>query len=223
MDGNGRWAKKRGLPRIEGHRAGIKSVREVAEGCREIGVKALTLYAFSVENWKRPRKEVDPLMTLLHKFLIKEIEEMKSNGIKFDVWGRVWEMPDKIQKAINMAKEATSDQTKMQLTLALNYGGQTEIVDATRAIATKVAKGEIDPDKIDKDTIREHLYSAGVPDPDLLIRTSGELRVSNFLLWQIAYTEIVITETLWPEFRKEHLVRAIKEFQMRERRFGGIG
>ncbi len=222
MDGNGRWAKAHGKPRIEGHRAGIESVREVVRTCRELAIPFLTLYAFSVENWKRPRSEVDALMHLLRVFLLDEIEEMREHGIRLNPIGRIGDLPPDVRQALARAEEETRDCHALQLNLALSYGSRTEIAQAARRIAEDVQRGRIRPDQIDPDLFAEYLSTANMPDPDLLIRTSGELRISNFLLWEIAYAEIWITPVLWPDFRAEHLLKAFLDYQHRERRFGRI-
>lgn len=223
MDGNGRWAKQRRRPRIEGHRAGIQSVREAATLGREVGLEVLTLYAFSSENWRRPRAEVDALMMLLHKFLLDEIEEMRQNQIRLEVVGRPQDLPASVQKAIDRAKrETATGSERMILALALSYGSRTEIVEAAQELARRVRRGELEPDAIDAEAFAGALYTADLPDPDLLIRTSGEMRISNFLLWQIAYTELWVTPVLWPDFRRIHLLEAIRDYQQRERRFGGV-
>ncbi len=222
MDGNGRWAEARSLPRVEGHRAGIASVREVVETSARLGIKILTLYAFSVENWKRPKSEIDTLMGLLKEYLRRELPEIKRNNIRFRTIGRVWELAPSIQLELEHAMQDTASNTGMLMNIALNYGGRTELVDAFRAIL-KAARGNgvSEPD-VNEDLISQNLYTAGLPDPDLLIRTSGELRISNFLLWQIAYAEIWITPVYWPDFRRRHLFEAIIDYQRRERRYGGI-
>ena len=220
MDGNGRWAKQRGFPRTMGHRAGIKSVRRVVEACVELKVSVLTLYAFSVENWQRPKLEINTLMRLLSEFLEKEIDEMNEHDIRFMAIGRLEELPDFVQKRLSRTIEATSRNKGLVLNLALNYGGRSEIVDAVKKIAQKVKRSELDPEEINEASFSQFLYTQGIPDPDLLIRTSGEMRVSNFLLWQISYSEIVVTKKLWPDFNKNDLEKAIQEFQTRERRFG---
>jgi undecaprenyl diphosphate synthase len=220
MDGNGRWAKGRGLPRVEGHRAGVRAVRELVETAARMGIEVLTLYAFSVENWKRPRFEVWTLMNLLKDYVRQELEEMVANGIRCVPIGRWRELDPSVVRELERAVEATREGTAMTLEIALNYSGRCEIVDACRKIVSDWAAGKrID---IDEETLGASLYSAGLPDPDLLIRTSGEMRVSNFLLWQIAYTEIWVTPTLWPDFRRADLYRAIVDFQGRERRYGGL-
>jgi len=222
MDGNGRWAKGRGLPRIEGHRAGAKAVREAVTAAREIGVKVLTLYAFSVENWKRPRAEVSALMQLLRHFLKSEVKLMQEKGIRFDVIGRISEMAPAVQKAIEATRKATQDCSDMTLNLALNYGAKSEIEDAFKEMLSEAMEGQLDPESVNAETISQHLYTRDLPDPDLLIRTSNEYRISNFLLWQIAYAELWFTDVYWPDFGKTHLAQAIIDYQGRERRFGGI-
>ncbi len=218
MDGNGRWAAQRHLPRVEGHRAGIESVRDVVEGSARIGIKVLTLYAFSVENWKRPITEVSTLMGLLKRYLRLELNTLLRNDIRFRVIGRDDELPPDIRGELKAAEEKTAGNRGMLFNIALNYGGRAEIVDAARrAIAAGVPA-----DALDEQRFGEFLYTAGQPDPDLLIRTSGEMRVSNFLLWQIAYAEIWVTDTLWPDFRKRDLLEAILAYQKRDRRYGGI-
>jgi len=218
MDGNGRWAAQRHLPRVEGHRAGIESVREVVEGSARIGIPVLTLYAFSVENWKRPATEVSTLMVLLKRYLRLELNTLLGNNIRFKVIGRVEELSRDIQQELRAAEVKTAANTGMQFNIALNYGGRAEIIEATRRM---IASG-VDPQDVDEARFSGFLYTAGQPDPDLLIRTSGEMRVSNFLLWQIAYAEIWVTDTLWPDFRKRDLLQAILAYQKRDRRYGGI-
>jgi len=218
MDGNGRWAAQQHLPRVEGHRAGIDSVREIVETSARIGIPVLTLYAFSVENWKRPAAEVSTLMMLLKRYLGLELETLLRNNIRFNVIGRVEALSPDIRTELLDAERKTSRNTGMLFNIALNYGGRAEIVDAARRA---MASG-ISPDKLDEQRFSEFLYTAGQPDPDLLIRTSGELRVSNFLLWQIAYSEIWVTERLWPDFRRRDLLEAIVAYQKRDRRYGGI-
>src|SRR6187455_2008107 len=217
VDGNGRWAAQRHLPRVEGHRAGIESVRDTVETAARLGIRVLTLYAFSVENWKRPASEVSTLMLLLKRYLRSELNTLLKNDIRFRVIGRVEELAPDIQKELQAATDRTAGNTGMQFNIALNYGGRAEIVDAARrAIAAGVPA-----DELDEQRFGDFLYTAGQPDPDLLIRTSGEMRVSNFLLWQIAYSEIWVTETLWPDFRCRHLLDAILAYQKRDRRYGG--
>jgi undecaprenyl diphosphate synthase len=218
MDGNGRWAAQRHLPRVEGHRAGIESVREVVEGSARLGIRVLTLYAFSVENWKRPVSEVSTLMMLLKRYLRLELNTLLRNNIRFHVIGRSDDLAPDIRSELALAEEQTSANTGMLFNIALNYGGRAEIVEAVR----RLIDAGIPSDQIDEQRFAGFLYTAGQPDPDLLIRTSGEMRVSNFLLWQIAYAEIWVTETLWPDFRKRHLLEAILAYQKRERRYGGI-
>jgi undecaprenyl diphosphate synthase len=218
MDGNGRWAAQRHLPRVEGHRAGIESVRDVVEGSARVGVRVLTLYAFSVENWKRPAMEVSTLMALLKRYLRLELNTLLRNNIRFRVIGRAEELADDIQRELADAAGKTAANTGMLFNIALNYGGRAEIVEAAKRL---LAAG-VRPDELDEQRFAGFLYTAGQPDPDLLIRTSGEMRVSNFLLWQIAYAEIWVTETLWPDFRKRHLLEAILAYQKRDRRYGGI-
>src|SRR5215470_5887899 len=218
MDGNGRWAAQRHLPRVEGHRAGIDSVRDVVETSARLGIDVLTLYAFSVENWKRPRAEVNTLMMLLKRYIRIELSTLLKNNIKFRVIGRPEELAADVQHELEIGVRQTAANTGMQFNIALNYGGRAEIVDAARrAIAAGIA-----PDDLDERRFGEFLYTAGQPDPDILIRTSGEMRVSNFLLWQIAYSEIWVTETLWPDFRRRDLLEAVVAYQKRERRYGGI-
>ncbi|MFC1823686.1 isoprenyl transferase [Thermodesulfobacteriota bacterium] len=223
MDGNGRWAQKRTINRVRGHEAGAESVRNIVTTSRELGISWLTLYAFSEENWQRPKYEVQALMGLLKRFLKKEIDEMLNNGIRFQSIGRLAKLPKDVQKTISETAEKTSDNNGMVLTLALSYGGKQEIFDAVRQIGKRIESGELTSEDISEELISESLYTVGMPDPDLLIRTSGECRISNFLLWQIAYTEIYITPTLWPEFRKQEFLEAIEEYQKRERRFGATG
>jgi undecaprenyl diphosphate synthase len=218
MDGNGRWAAQRHLPRVEGHRAGIDSVRDVVETSARLGIGVLTLYAFSVENWKRPRAEVNTLMLLLKRYIRLELGTLHANNIRFQVIGRPEELASDVQRELEVGIQRTSANTGMLFNIALNYGGRAEIVDAARrAIAAGVA-----PEALDESRFASFLYTAGQPDPDLLIRTSGEMRVSNFLLWQIAYAEIWVTETLWPDFRRRDLLQAVVAYQKRDRRYGGI-
>jgi len=223
MDGNGRWAKKKILNRIRGHEEGAESVRNIVRTSREIGISWLTLYAFSEENWKRPNYEIQALMGLLKRFLKNELDEMLDNGIRFQTIGRTGKLPVDVQESLKETMEKTSRNRDMVLTLALSYGGRQEILDTVRKISEKIESGEITSMEISEQLISDSLYTSGMPDPDLLIRTSGEYRVSNFLLWQIAYAEIYITSTLWPDFRKEEYLFIIEEFQKRERRFGATG
>lgn len=220
MDGNGRWAKKKGALRIFGHRNAVQAVRDVTEGCGEIGIKYLTLYAFSTENWSRPKDEIEGLMELLVNTLKQEISTLMDNQVKLITIGDTSNLPVECQKNLQWAKDKTANNSGLKLILALSYSGRWELVRAVKAIAAEVKSGKISEDKIDEKLIEQHLQTAGVPDPELLIRTSGEMRVSNFLLWQIAYTELYITPTLWPDFRKENLYEAIWAYQQRERRFG---
>jgi undecaprenyl diphosphate synthase len=218
MDGNGRWAAQRHLPRVEGHRAGIDSVRDVVEASARLGIEVLTLYAFSVENWKRPRAEVNTLMMLLKRYIRLELGTLNKNNIRFRVIGRPEELAPDVQTELELGIRQTGSNTGMLFNIALNYGGRAEIVDAARrAIAAGVT-----PEALDERRFADFLYTAGQPDPDLLIRTSGEMRVSNFLLWQIAYSEIWVTDTLWPDFRRRDLLQAIVAYQKRDRRYGGI-
>lgn len=222
MDGNGRWAKERGLPRIEGHRRGVKSVRATIEECCRLGIGQLTLYCLSVENWKRPQTELDFLMKLLHQYLREERAEIMEQNIRFTVIGRREGLPARVLREIDENIRVSRDNTGMVLTLAINYGGRTELVDAVRTIAEQVRQGKLDPDAIDETTLNDALYTAGMPDPDLLIRTAGEMRVSNFLLWQISYAELWVTEQCWPDFNAAILHQALRDFAGRERRFGGL-
>jgi undecaprenyl diphosphate synthase len=222
MDGNGRWARRRGLPRIAGHRAGIKAVRESVKGCGSLGISYLTLYTFSIENWKRPRREVSALMRFLRDTLRKEAEELNRNNVRLRVIGRIEDLPAAVRHELSRAIAYLDGNTGLTLVLALSYGGRAEILDAVRSIARRVEDGRITHDDIDADLMVSNLYTADMPDPDLLIRTSGEMRVSNFLLWQIAYSELWITETLWPDFTRKNLYEAVMDYQERERRFGRI-
>jgi undecaprenyl diphosphate synthase len=222
MDGNGRWAAKRRLPRIAGHRAGADAVRRTVESAARLGLECLTLYAFSTENWKRPRFEIRALMDLLVEYLRKELHSLKENNIQFRMIGRSDELHLSVLEQIRKAELATFQNTGLRLNIALNYGGRAEIVDAFRAIAAEVAAGRLQPHEIDENLIHNHLYTNSLPDPDLLIRTSGEMRVSNFLLWQIAYAEIHVTGTLWPDFGERDLLLALSEYQKRDRRYGRV-
>ena len=222
MDGNGRWARERSLPRIAGHREGINSVREITRLCGEIGIKHLTLYTFSTENWQRPKAEVSALMTLLLKTINKEVKELHKNNVKFTVIGDLAMLPRSTRKGLQDGIELTQDNGGLNLCLALNYGSRQEMIDAIQSLASKVQSGEMEPEEINEAIFSDALYTKGIPDPDLLIRTSGECRLSNFLLWQSAYTEIFITDTYWPEFREEQLMDAITVYQLRERRFGKV-
>ena len=221
MDGNGRWALARGLKRIFGHQAGIESLREVVKFCVELGIQVLTVYAFSTENWKRSRLEINFLMSLLIKYLYQEIGELCANNVKIKILGNIEKFTPEVQTAINMAIERSQSNNGLNFNIALNYGGRFEIMEATRVIARKVAAGKLDVEEINEALFAGHLYTAGQPDPDLLIRPAGDYRVSNFLLWQIAYTEFWFTEIKWPNFRRIHFLQALIDFQNRERRFGG--
>ncbi|MDM7998191.1 MAG: isoprenyl transferase [Acidobacteriota bacterium] len=221
MDGNGRWAKMRKLPRVAGHRAGIESVREIVESSARLGMEVLTLYAFSVENWKRPHSEVRTLMNLLKEYIRLELNSVHKNNIRFQALGRIHELEESVQTELTRAMETTKANTGMLLNVALNYSGRAEIVDTfNRLLREMKQNGHKNP--VSEEQISQSLYTSGLPDPDLLIRTSGEMRISNFLLWQIAYAEIYITPTLWPDFRRKHLLEAILEYQKRDRRYGGI-
>lgn len=222
MDGNGRWARERGLPRIFGHRAGIESVREIVRGCGEVGIEALTLYVFSVENWERPREEVRGLMGMLRELLRKEVRELDKNNVRLMSIGRRDLLPKVVQEELARAIKALEKNTGLVLNLALSYGGRAEIVEAARRIGKEAKEGRFDPAKLDEKSFAKHLFAPELPDPDLLIRTAGEMRVSNFLLWQIAYAELYVTDVLWPDFRRPNLLAAIENYQKRERRFGKV-
>ena len=224
MDGNGRWAKRRHMPRVAGHRAGVAAVRSTVETAARIGIHALTLYAFSEENWKkRPKSEVDFLMRLLSHYLKAEVPTLNQNNIRLEYIGRQHELPEDVQERMAWARESTAQNTGTVLTLALNYSARSELVDAFRSMVDGASQnGGIEHLRIDEDTIGEHLYTRHLPDPDLVVRTSGEMRLSNFLLWQLAYAEIYVTSTLWPDFRGVHLLEAVAEYQKRERRYGGL-
>ncbi len=227
MDGNGRWAQRRHLPRVAGHRAGVDAARETIETCARLGIDALTLYAFSAENWRRPRAEINFLMSLLREYLRKELPVIHGNNIRLSVIGRSEELPAGVREDIERGMELTAKNSGMRLVVALNYGSRAELVDAFNAVLqetrSRATNGELDGLRITEEMISEHLYTAGLPDPDLLIRTSGEQRVSNFLLWQIAYAEIYVTDVLWPDFDRAHLLAALVDYQRRERRYGGLG
>ncbi len=220
MDGNGRWAQSRGLSRVRGHREGAESVRVVVRECRRLGIKVLTLYSFSTENWQRPKREVDALMKLLSRFLKGERREMMERNIRFNVLGEIERFPQSLSALLREVMWETRDNCEMTLNLALSYGGRAEITRAVKAVAEKCVRGDLDPEAITESVISEQLYTASLPDPELLIRTGGEYRVSNFLLWQIAYTELYVTSDYWPDFREEELNAAIADFHKRERRFG---
>jgi undecaprenyl diphosphate synthase len=222
MDGNGRWARQRGLPRVEGHARGVTSVRATVEECCRLGIGHLTLYCLSSENWKRPQAELDFLMALLEQYLIQERAEIMDQNIRFRVIGRRSDLPEGVLKEIDENERLTQDNTGMGLNLAINYGGRTELIDAVRDLARQVQAGTLTPEAIDEAAISSALYTAGMPDPDLLIRTAGEMRVSNFLLWQISYAELWVTELCWPDFSRETLHEALRDYAARERRFGGL-
>jgi len=228
MDGNGRWAQRRHLPRVAGHRAGVESARIIIETCARLNIPALTLYAFSMENWRRPKAEIDFLMRLLRQYLRKELPVIHRNNIRLRIIGRIEQLPEEVQADMAKGVALTAQNSGMILTVALNYGARAELVDAFNAILDRLRKkaangnGALANFRVDEETIAENLYTAGLPDPDLLIRTSGEMRISNFLLWQIAYAEIYVTETLWPDFRRAELYAALADYQKRERRYGGL-
>jgi undecaprenyl diphosphate synthase len=223
MDGNGRWARGRNLPRVAGHQAGMESVRVAVETCARLGIGALTVYAFSVENWKRPRAEVETLWRLLGVYLQRELPTIIEQNIRLSAMGRLDELPATVREELEAARAATAANTGMRLNVALNYGGRTELADAVNAILDEArVNGSLAGLKVDEEMIAARLYTTGLPDPDLLIRTSGEMRISNFLLWQIAYSELYVTETLWPDFRRADLLTALLDFQKRDRRFGGL-
>jgi len=222
MDGNGRWAKQRGLPRIMGHRRGVDTLKDLLRCCRDWGVEALTAYAFSTENWGRPLEEVDFLMTLFERVLRQELREMMAENVRIQFVGNLQALPSSLQDEITKAVETTRNNPGIQFTVATNYGGRQEILQACRSIATKVQQGLIDPSEIDEALFERHLYTAGNSDPDLLIRTSGEMRISNFLLWQVAYAELYVTDTLWPDFNRAEFHQALSAYQQRDRRFGKV-
>jgi undecaprenyl diphosphate synthase len=220
MDGNGRWAEKRSLSRIAGHRTGIKRAKEVISSCRELGIEALTIYAFSTENWSRPKREIKALMTLLKRFVRNEGNKLVQNNIRLNIIGNINDLPEDVAEVLNEFIQKTKSNTGMILNTALSYSGRSEIIQAVKKIAGDVKQGKLSTRQINEDIFSRYLFTSGVPDPDLLIRTSGELRISNFLLWQMAYTEIYVTNTLWPDFSKNDLITAIAEYQRRKRRFG---
>lgn len=222
MDGNGRWARRRGLPRVAGHKASVEALRDVIQAAGDIGIEILTLYAFSTENWKRPRSEVDALMDLLVAHVHSDLAELERQGVRIEVIGKIADLPTAAREAVLEAVRRTSGNNNMVLVLALNYGGRQELTDAVIRLAKQVEAGQLSAEHIDEQVIASALYTAKLPDPDLLIRTSGELRLSNFLLWQLAYTEFWVTDVCWPDFRRLHLVEAIESYQRRERRFGGL-
>ena len=223
MDGNGRWARQRGLPRIEGHRHGVESVRRATEECARLGINQLTLYCFSSENWKRPQEELDFLMHLLQQYMVEQRGTIMEHNVRVTVIGRREGLPEESLREIDKTVAISSTNTGLNVCLAINYGSRAELVDAVRGIAGKVSRGELSPDEIDERTLDAHLYTAGMPEPDLLIRTAGEMRVSNFLLWQISYAEIWVTDVCWPDFTEARLQEAIRSFAGRDRRFGGLG
>lgn len=222
MDGNGRWARKRLMNRVKGHEKGVETVRTIVRTCRELNIPVLTLYAFSTENWQRPQKEVAALMHILKRFLENEAAEMISNNIRLGVIGQPHRLPDDVRHRLETVIAETASNDGLLLNLALSYGGRTEIVDMVRRLAADVAAGGRTADAIDENVVAQNLYTAGLPDPDLLIRTSGEMRISNFLLWQLAYSELFVTETLWPDFSREEFLQILEQFQRRERRFGKV-
>lgn len=222
MDGNGRWAAQRGLPRLVGHRAGANAIREVVSLAPEIGVKYLTLYTFSIENWRRPEEEIKGLMSLIDEMLQREVGELHQKGVKVNVIGRLSQMPNFIQRSFQDAMELTKNNQSLTLNIALNYGGRAEIIDAVKEICRVIKEKSLNPELIDEETLAKYLYTANIPDPELFIRTSGELRISNFLLWQIAYSELYVTPVLWPDFKRKDFLEAIYVFQQRKRRYGGL-
>ncbi len=222
MDGNGRWAQKRLLNRVKGHEKGAETVRTIVRTCRKAGVQFLTLYAFSTENWQRPAAEIKALMSLLKRFLANEEKELKENNIRLNIIGQPHRLPEDVRAVINKVKASTAENDGLLLNLALSYGGRTEITEMVKAIATKAAAGTIKPDQIDETLVSEHLYTRDIPDPDLMIRTSGEMRISNFLLWQLAYAELFITPTLWPDFSPEEFMAILDDYKNRDRRYGKV-
>ena len=222
MDGNGRWARQRHLPRVEGHRQGAESARVIIRTAGELGIKYLTLYAFSAENWNRPKEEVDALMKYLIQYLKRETPDLNESNVRLEAIGQIHRLPEAVQEQLRKSLATLSKNNGLTLVLALSYGGRAESVDAARSVAQKVKKGELDPADLTEKVFAQHLYTRNWPDPDLLIRTSGEMRISNFLLWQISYAELVITQTLWPDFRKQQFYAALEEYHRRHRRFGGL-
>ena len=222
MDGNGRWAKARNLPRIEGHRRGVKTVRLIVEDCSRLGIEQLTLYCLSSENWKRPKKELNLLMHLLKQYVIEERSEILRQNIRFSIIGRRNGLGESVLKEVQKTIDGSCDNDGMRLCLALNYGSRSEMVDAIKEIARKTARGELPPDEVTEEVVSAHLYTAGMPDPDLVIRTAGEMRLSNFLLWQISYAELWVTQNYWPDFREKDLTEALRDYASRDRRFGGL-
>jgi undecaprenyl diphosphate synthase len=222
MDGNGRWAQRRGLPRTAGHKAGVEALRHIVQAAPELGVQVLTVYAFSTENWSRPQDEVDFLMFLLVEYCRREVAELNAKGVRIHAIGRLHDLPTLQRSEIYRAMEATRHNTGLVLNLAINYGAHAELVDAMQAIARKVAAGEVRPDEVNEALIGQHLYTAGLPDLDMVIRTAGEMRLSNFLLWQASYSELWVTDVAWPDFTREHLEQAVRDFKSRDRRFGAV-
>ena len=222
MDGNGRWAKKRLLNRVKGHEKGVETVRAIVRACREFDIPYLTLYAFSTENWQRPQNEIKALMSLLKSFLKKELAELNSQEIRLNAIGQIDRLPEDVRSVLDAAMAETATNEKMTLNLALSYGGRTEITEMVQEIGRKVADGRIAPDRIDHDLVADHLYTRAIPDPDMMIRTSGEMRISNFLLWQLAYAELFVTDTLWPDFSREEFLAILNQYQKRDRRFGTV-
>lgn len=222
MDGNGRWAKLRGMPRAMGHRAGVEALREIVKTCNALEVEYLTVYAFSTENWKRPQSEIGILMSLLKEYVRKELGELHANNVRIKVLGNIRQLPEDVQDAVLAACHKTKDNTGLKFNLALNYGGRSELIHAVRSIVEDVQNGRLKAEEINEDIFEDYLYTEGCPDPDLVIRTSGEMRLSNFLLWQAAYSEIVVVNECWPDFNEKSLIEAVRIFQNRERRFGGI-
>ena len=222
MDGNGRWAKSRGLSRVEGHRQGAESARAIIKAASEVGVKYLTLYTFSMENWNRPKLEVEAIMRYLAHYLKVEAAELNKSNVRLEAIGQIHRLPEKVQRQLVKTRQALAKNTGLTLVLALSYGSRSEIVDAARIIAAKVKSGKLDPAEVDEDVVGNHLYTGHMPDPDLLIRTSGEMRLSNFMLWQMSYAEMVVTPVLWPDFRKAEFFKALEEFARRHRRFGAV-
>ena len=222
MDGNGRWAKKRLLNRVKGHEKGVETVRTIVKTCRELNISTLTLYAFSTENWQRPKNEIKALMYLLRTFLKKELPELKSQQIRLNGIGQLDRLPDDVRKTLDEVIADTAMNDKMMLNLALSYGGRTEITEMVQTIGKKVVDGELNPDQIDQTVVSDHLYTQGMPDPDIMIRTSGEMRISNFLLWQLAYAEFFVTDTLWPDFSREEFLDILLQYQQRDRRYGKV-
>ena len=222
MDGNGRWARARGVARLLGHRAGRRAVREAVRGCVELGVDVLSLYTFSLENWNRPRREIEALMAILRASLREEREELRRNNVRLQVIGRPTDLPPAVRREIDETERYLSEDTGLLLLLALSYSGRGELVDAVKRILADHRRAHVGPREVDEELLASYLYTAGLPDPDLLIRTSGEMRISNFMLWQLAYTEFWVTDTLWPDFRRRHLFRAVADYQTRERRFGRV-